>query len=68
MEISTEELAEHFRYRATSPYRSSYEKENINEDAQHFLQSWAEWSVKGPAVGVGSTAGFADWPLEESSD
>ncbi|KAI8724211.1 hypothetical protein NCS52_00278800 [Fusarium sp. LHS14.1] len=68
MEISTKRIAEQFRHRATSNYCSLNEKEKISEDAQHFFQSWEEWSTKGPAVVVDSTDGFADWPLEEASD
>ncbi|KAL2692465.1 hypothetical protein Neosp_002874 [[Neocosmospora] mangrovei] len=68
MEVSTEELADEFRYHAEDFGSHLYRRENIDEDAQHFFQSWAEWSAKGPAMGVGSIVGFADWPLKEARD
>lgn len=68
LEVSIEELVEELRRRAADPKSQPDEKKTINEDIQHFCQSWEEWSTIGPAMGVGSTDGFADWPLEEESD
>ncbi|KAI8686726.1 hypothetical protein NCS56_00333500 [Fusarium sp. Ph1] len=67
MEVPTEDLAEIFHYRATNPHGPPYEKGYIDEDFQHFWQSWEEWIAKGPGMGVDSTDGFADWPLREMS-
>lgn len=68
MEISTKELVKQFRHKSQHPFRSLDEEKHFVEDAQHFFQSWEEWTTKGPAMGVGSTSGFADWPLEEARD
>ncbi|KAJ4223387.1 hypothetical protein NW759_006021 [Fusarium solani] len=68
LEVSIEELVEELRRQAAGPDNRPDEKKTINGDVQHFCQSWEEWRVKGPAMGVDSTDGFADWPLEEGSD
>ncbi|WAO85987.1 Hypothetical protein NCS54_00324100 [Fusarium falciforme] len=68
MEVSTEELVEEFRHQAADHENQSDEKKAINGDVQHFCQSWEEWGAKGPAMGVDSTDGFADWPFEKESD
>ncbi|RMJ15235.1 hypothetical protein CDV36_005102 [Fusarium kuroshium] len=68
MEISTEELIRGLRHEAALDNMRTGEKKVVDGDIKHFCQSWEEWSAKGPAMGVGSTDGFADWPLEEASD
>ncbi|RSL72143.1 hypothetical protein CEP53_001197 [Fusarium sp. AF-6] len=68
MEISIEELIVGLRYKVSFKSKRTGEKNIADGDIEHFCQSWEEWSTKGPAIGVGSTDGFADWPLEEASD
>ncbi|RSM08691.1 hypothetical protein CDV31_008033 [Fusarium ambrosium] len=68
MEISTEELIVELRREVALDSKMTSEKKSVDADIEHFCQSWEEWSTKGPAMGVGSTDGFADWPLEEASD
>lgn len=67
MEVSTEELAEKFRSRVADGYFELDGKKTVEGDIQHFWQSWEEWSARGPGMGVDSTDGFADWPLEGGS-
>ncbi|KAJ4200206.1 hypothetical protein NW767_007726 [Fusarium falciforme] len=68
LEVSTGELVEELQRQAADPKNQPGEKKTINGDVQHFCESWEEWSAKGPAMGVDSTDGFADWPFEKESD
>ncbi|RSL56181.1 hypothetical protein CEP54_008989 [Fusarium duplospermum] len=68
MEVSTEELIGGLRRIVAFDSETTGEKKSVDGDIEHFCQSWEEWSAKGPGMGVDSTDGFADWPLEEEGD